>query len=142
MKILDQVRLVIYRCHEKGLEVFLIQPDLHTNPEIWSIPSGSYLELENNNFSLIKLDDTENGEGDTLTTLAIEADWHEIPSIRKILKHDANRVKNKIKETLPCLEQGTYLSVKEAVKKVMPQEYAALKELKDILLDRNLVTNF
>ena len=71
----------------------------------------------------------------------IEGDWHDIPSIRGMIKHDLKRVKSKVKEVLPDVEKGMYFNVKEAFKKVMPHEYAALKELKDILIDRNAVKN-
>ena len=143
MKVLDQVRVVIYRFHEAGLEVFLINPELHNDKDIWRLPSGAdSTELKHNNYNVIELDDTQSNDGATVKNLAIEADWHEIPSIRGIIKHDVKRLKNKVKEVLPCLEQGSYVGVKEAIKKTMPQEYAALKELKDILTDRNTVTNF
>ncbi|MEY4030186.1 MAG: hypothetical protein RJA90_1395 [Bacteroidota bacterium] len=36
-------------------------------------------------------------------------------------------------------ESGTYLKVKDALKKVMPQQYKWIKELKDVLLDRHSV---
>ena len=36
-------------------------------------------------------------------------------------------------------ETGTYLRVKDALKKVMPQQYKWIKELKDVLLDRHSV---
>ena len=143
MKVLDQVRVVIYRFHEAGLEVFLINPELHTDEDVWTLPSGAdSFELQHNNYDVIELDDTKDNNGKTVKNLAIEADWHEIPSIRGIIKHDVKRLKNKVKEVLPCLEQGSYVAVKEAIKKTMPQEYAALKELKDILTDRNTVKNF
>lgn len=143
MKVLDQVRVVIYRFHEAGLEVFLIDPELHQDKEIWRLPAGAdSTELHDNNYNVIELDDTQDNTGAIVKNLAIEADWHEIPSIRGIIKHDVKRLKNKVKQVLPCLEQGSYVAVKDAIKKTMPQEYAALKELKDILTDRNTVTNF
>jgi len=141
MNVLDKVRLVIYRFHEKGLEVFLINPELENDPEIWNLPMGSVktqLGLEGK--ELIKLGITEL-DGSELTTYAIEADWHQIPSVRGIIKHDVKRVKNKIQKTLPKVEEGAYFCVKEAIKKVMPNEYKMLKELKDIMLDRNIATN-
>lgn len=143
MKVLDQVRVVIYRFHEAGLEVFLINPKLHQDKEIWTLPAGANTQILNKSqYNFIELDDTIDKNGDSVKNFAIEADWHEIPSIRGIIKHDVNRLKNKVKQVLPCLEQGSYVAVKEAIKKTMPQEYQALKELKDILTDRNTVTNF
>ena len=143
MKVLDQARIVIYRFHEAGLEVFLINPELHQDKEIWRLPEGADTKILNENqYNVIELDDTLDPEGTPVKNYAIEADWHEIPSIRGIIKHDVKRLKNKVKEVLPCLEQGSYVAVKEAIKRTMPQEYKALKELKDILTDRNTVTNF
>jgi len=143
MKVLDQARLVIYRFHEAGLEVFLINPELHEDKEIWRLPEGAgQTIIDGNQYNVIELDDTLDTNGLPVKNYAIEADWHEIPSIRGIIKHDVKRLKNKVKKVLPCLEQGTYVAVKEAIKKTMPQEYQALKELKDILTDRNTVTNF
>jgi len=143
MKVLDQVRIVIYRFHEAGLEVFLINPELHEDKQIWRLPEGADTQILNENqYKVIELDDTLDQQGSPVKNYAIEADWHEIPSIRGIIKHDVKRLKNKVKEVLPCLEQGSYVAVKEAIKKTMPQEYKALKELKDILTDRNTVTNF
>jgi len=60
-----------------------------------------------------------------------------MPSIRGLIKHDLKMVEGKIQE----LEHGTYVAAKEAFKKVLPHEYAVIKELKDILFDRNLIKN-
>lgn len=72
---------------------------------------------------------------------AVEADWHDIPSIRGLIKHDVKIVHQKIKSSVQDLERGTYFGVKDAFKKILPHEYQALKELKDIIFDRNLVQN-
>ena len=73
--------------------------------------------------------------------MAIEGDYHDIPRIRSLISQDINLVKGKIKDLLPDLSSGVYMASKEAFKKVLPHEYSALKELKDIILDRNLVKN-
>jgi len=52
-----------------------------------------------------------------------------------MLFEDAQALKNKLKE----MDQGTFFNVKEAFKKVLPHQYNFLKELKDILVDRNSV---
>lgn len=143
MSVLDLVRVVIYRFHEKGLEIFLISNDMEKDADIWRIPEGlshRLQEAENAN-KVIALDTTIEEEGRTIRTLAIEGDWHDIPSIRGMLKHDVKLVKSIVKENLPGSEKGTYFVVKEAFKKVLPHEYKALKELREILFDRNSVTN-
>ncbi len=138
MNVLDQVRLVIYRVNKKGLEIFLV----NNGQEEWSIPKGKLSENKVQPYwtkeeNCIHLDPVECSDGQKRRAVAIEGDWHEIPSIRGIIKQDVKIVKSQIKQRIPELEQGTYFAVKEAVKKVIPEEYKALKELKDILIDRN-----
>ncbi len=137
MGVLDKVRIVIYRCHEKGLEVFLLSSDLENDPDIWRLPSGESIrdKFSIHQNQMIELEPIQDDKGNNVKTYAIEADWHEIPSIRGMIKHDLKLVKSTIKE----IEKGTYVSVKEAFKKVLPNEYRALKELKDIILDKNLL---
>jgi len=140
MGVLDQVRFVIYRFHEKGLEVLLINNKMEQDPEVWKIPAAA-LKKELSSDSFILLEECIDDNGSSVRTIAIEADWHEIPSIRGMIKHDVNRVKSKIKRVLPELENGSYFVAKEAFKKVLPNEYKVIKELKDILLDRNSLMN-
>ena len=111
--------------------------------DIWQIPQGlsESIRERGNVKNIIDLDTTEDEHGRTIKTLAIEGDWHDIPSIRGMLKHDVKLVKAIVKENLPGSEKGAYLAVKEAFKKVLPHEYKALKELKEVLFDRNSVTN-
>jgi hypothetical protein len=84
-----------------------------------------------------KMIELEESQIDKIKNLAIEADWHDMPSIRGLIKHDLKVVEEKIQQ----LEHGSYIAAKEAFKKVLPHEYALLKELKDILFDRNLTQN-
>ncbi len=143
MSVLDLARVVIYRFHEKGLEIFLINNEMDKDHDIWQIPQGmsESIREKGNSKSIIDLDTTEDEQGRTIRTLAIEGDWHDIPSIRGMLKHDVKLVKAIVKENLPGSEKGAYFAVKEAFKKVLPHEYKAIKELKDVLFDRNSVTN-
>jgi hypothetical protein len=140
MSVLDLARVVIYRFHEKGLEIFLIQNDMDKDPDVWKIPEGALIALQKS-LKTIDLEEVVLEDGRMVKTLAIEGDWHDIPSIRGMLKHDVKLVKSIVKENLPGLEKGGFFAIKEAFKKVLPQEYKALKELKDILFDRNSVTN-
>lgn len=143
MSVLDLARVIIYRFHEKGLEIFLINNEMEHDSDIWKIPQGltEQLKYDGHHNKFINLDETEDENGRTIKTLAIEGDWHDIPSIRGMLKHDVKLVKSIVKENLPGSEKGAYFAVKEAFKKVLPQEYKALKELREILFDRNSVTN-
>lgn len=137
MDIIDHARVIIYRVNKKGLEVFLV----NSKEKGWKVPQGVLdqcrgCELTDND-EVIELDPVANENGATHRVYAIEGEWHEIPSIRGVIKEDVRIVKDHLKQKFPDLEQGTYFAVKEAIKKVMPEEYSILKELKDVMLDRN-----
>lgn len=136
----NQIRLVLYRMHEKGLEVLLAHKHIQENTfYILRGPDLSGLNLEDNLSTIEIQSKDENGE--LIKTIAIEGDWHDIPKIRSLIKTDLYIVKEKVKVVIPELTEGTYVAIKDAFKKVMPNEYAILKELKDIVLDRNLLRN-
>ena len=139
MKVLDCARVIIYRINQKGLEIFLVNTQKE-GQEAWGIPEGNLPFQHSSNLAegerFIELEPVKEGES-LHQGLAIECDWHEIPSIRAMIKEDVRIVKNQIKLHFPELEQGTFFAVKEAFKKVLPHEYAMLKELKDVLIDRN-----
>ncbi len=139
MKVLDCARVIIYRINQKGLEIFLVNTQKE-GQDTWGIIQGSLPSQHTSNLSseerVIQLEPVEEGES-LHKGLAIECDWHEIPSVRAMIKEDVRIVKNQIKLHIPELEQGTFFAVKEAFKKVLPHEYAMLKELKEVLIDRN-----
>jgi hypothetical protein len=142
MSVLDLARVIIYRFHEKGLEIFLINNEMEKDSDIWKLPEGLSNTLRNDGkLSVIDLESVVDDKGQKIKTLAIEGDWHDIPSIRGMLKHDIKLFKSIVKENLPGSEKGAYFAVKEAFKKVLPHEYKAMKELREILFDRNSVTN-
>ena len=142
MSVLDLARVIIYRFHEKGLEIFLINNEMEKDSDIWKLPEGLSNTLRNDGkLSVIDLESVVDDKGQKIKTLAIEGDWHDIPSIRGMLKHDIKLFKSIVKENLPGSEKGAYFAVKEALKKVLPHEYKAMKELREILFDRNSVTN-
>lgn len=138
MSVLDIVRVIVYRFHEKGLEIFLLNSDLENDPDVWKLPEGSVPMDKMSDSDPIRLEPQEDIDGRTIRTMAVEGEWHDIPSIRGMLKHDVKLVKSKIKEVVPDAEKGGFFAVKEAMRKIMPDEYKALKELKDVLTDRNL----
>lgn len=137
MNILDQARVIVYRVNKKGLEIFLLNhEDGHMQlPKGQLTPSSNHPLIKSD--KMIELEPIQHQDGQVQRALAVEGDWHDIPSIRGIIKDDIRIVKNQIKKQIPELEQGTFIAVKEAFKQVMPEEYACLKELKDIMLDRN-----
>lgn len=134
MSVFDHARIIIYRVNKKGLEVFLFKPE-QEGDEKWHIPEAIVKQRRepSNLGNIIELEPIEDAQGDVQQVVAMEADWHEIPSVRAIIKEDVRIVKNTIKN----LENGTYVAVKECVKNLLPHEYAMVKELKDILIDRN-----
>lgn len=137
MSISKKASLIIYRFKEKGLEVFLVNSSEET--EQWEIPEGK-VSMEDTKplvaeERLIELDPVEKSVGEMEEALAVEGDWHEIPSLKNMLYEDAIQ----LKEKLEGMENGAFFVVKEAFKKVLPHQYKFLKELKDVLLDRNSI---
>ena len=144
MNVFDTVRVVVYRFHEKGLEIFLVNSGLEE--ENWRIPFTDIAKYTEQDVEVgdrfISIETSDHADGTSSITCAIEGDWHDIPSIRKLIKEDIKLVHSKIdKYVIPELEKGTYFAIKEAFKKVMPNEYKILHELKDILLHRNMLKN-
>ena len=139
MNVFDTARVIIYRFHEKGLEIFLVNSDMENDPDIWKLPKGNLDVASKDSYKdSIQLEPQKDDEGREVRTLAVEGEWHDIPSLRGMLKHDIKLVKSKLIEVAPEMEKGGFFVVKEAFKKVMPDEYKVLKELKGILRDRNL----
>lgn len=133
MSIKKKINLVIYRFRERGLEIFLLN-NAEGEKENWDLPQGNHpADLHKkctDEDNLIELDPTEQEDA-----WAVEGDWHDIPSLKGMLFEDAMYIKDKAKE----LENGTYVKIKEALKRVLPHQYQFLKELKDILTDRNSI---
>jgi len=136
-----QSNIIIYRVKDSGLEVFLVKDE----GENWNLPQSTDQEaqaiaLQSGEDQIIELDPVEDKvEGIFEQAYAVEADWHDIPSLKSILKHDIQYMKKTIKQMVPdMMERGTFVAVKDAFRKVLPNKYKMLKELKDILVDRNL----
>lgn len=138
MSVLDLARVVVYRFHEKGLEIFLLNNEMENDPEVWKLPEGMHRMDPAKVSESINLEPITDDSGRTIKTYAIEGEWHDIPSIKGMIKHDIKRLKSKIIEVAPEAEKGSFFAVKEAFKKLLPEEYEAVKELKSILRDRNL----
>lgn len=133
MSLVKKFKLIIYRFQERGLEIFLVNDP--ENLENWSIPEGERSEVRYDVDKMIELDPVQQEDGATEEAFAVEGDWHDIPSLKTMLYEDAMQLKEKVKD----VEKGGFFALKEAVKKVMPHQYEFLKELKDILVDRNSV---
>ena len=126
MSLRNKANLIIYRFRERGLEVFLLNDQPKEGID-------SLLKNHTSNSDYIALDPVEEKDGSTEEAYAVEGDWHEIPSLKAMLYEDAVQLKEKLKS----IEQGAFLSIKDALKGALPNQYSFLKELKDILRDRN-----
>lgn len=127
--------MIIYRCHETGLEVFLVNTDFDDS---WRIPFEEIAKYSDDDQRMINLGPVESEDGTLVNAVAVEGDWHDIPSIRKLIKGDINIVTSKVKY---IADKGAFFAMKEAFKKVLPNEYQMLHELKEILTARNLLSN-
>jgi hypothetical protein len=136
MTVRNTIRLIVYRIHEKGLEVLLTKTE--GTDANWILLNAKHgLEQLGNKPMLKSYIELNGPDGKEVNAIAIEADWHELPRVRELIAKDIDFVKN----NFPEIEGSAYVVVKEAFKKMLPHEYAFLKELKEILLDRNTVKN-
>lgn len=139
--------MVVYRIQEKGLEVFLVDSENGNNSEeFFSIPEGESTEsfihaVSDSGLKLIQLDPVTQANGSKVAAFAIEGDWHDLPSIKAMVNNDIEKVKATILEFIPEKKPGAYVLVKDAFKKVLPYEYSILKELKEILTEKNSIQN-
>ncbi len=145
MSIFDKAVLVIYRMAEKGLEVFLVKSeDEEIQSQLLEISEKFLTDLPlrfSDNSKMIELDPIEDENMEKVRAVAIEGDWHDIPSLRAMLREDLLFMKDKVKKYIPTIESGSFISFKDAVKKAVKSEYRLLKELKDVLTDRNTINN-
>ena len=81
--------------------------------------------------------DPVNKDGEEFQAYAVEGDWHDIPSLKGLIKEDIKMVTDKVFDELE--KHGTYFAVKDAFKKVLPQQYTFLKELREIITEKNSV---
>jgi hypothetical protein len=141
MAISKSANLIIYRIREKGLEIFM-----QKNGEEWQLPKQPVNEATSvalaEEQKFIALDPVAEQDGKLEEGFAVEGDWHDIPSLKSLLWEDVQYVKDQLLQIIPdAMEKGTFVAVKEAFKRVAPHQYEMLKELKDILTDRNSVKN-
>jgi hypothetical protein len=141
MGIIEKANIIIYRIRQKGLEVFLVN-DEQDNEMFWKLPQSDIDEQplsEIHQDKKIELNSFE-ANGTKEHGIAVEGDWHDIPSLKSIIAYDISLVADKINEIQNELDKkGSFVSIKDAVKKVLPAQYAMLKELKDIIAEKNSV---
>ena len=131
--IIKKAHLIIYRIRQRGLEVFLVNHDL--DGDDWHLPQAPVSQLRNDG---IELDPVEK-DGEQFRAIAVEGDWHDIPSLKSLVKQDIKMVADKVFDELE--KHGTYFAVKDAFKKILPSQYAFLSELKEVISEKNSVTD-
>ncbi len=141
----EQVDLFIYRVRESGLEVFLVKNEdqqVVAEEMNWQTPTaGENAPEKLLQANCIELEPVTDENGTSRKAIAIEADWHELPSLRALIYEDYRVAKEKARERirnlLPDLDRGAFFAVKEAFKRVLPEQYVFLKELKEVLVEKN-----
>lgn len=141
----EKVDVFIYRVRENGLEVFLVNPEEQqtSGQQVqWKAISAAENTPERlRNANCIELDPVTDADGSSRKAIAVEADWHELPSLRALIYEDyrvaKEKARQKIKNLIPEMENGAFFAVKEALKRVLPEQYAFLKELKEVLIEKN-----
>ncbi|TXF91284.1 hypothetical protein FUA23_03410 [Neolewinella aurantiaca] len=117
--------LIIYRFRERGLEVFMTQQS-----DDWGLPGGEVNMDADQEY--IELEPSEDRE----EAVAVEGDWHEIPSLKQMLYEESGELKDRLKE----IEQGAFVSIKDALKqRLSAGQVEFLRELRDVVTDRNSV---
>lgn len=137
----EKVDVIIYRMRDTGLEVFMIQKDRALDGQEIKWDAAETCRAVPSDFAnCIELEPVMDADGMPRKAIAIEADWHEIPSLRALIYEDYRVAKEKakmhIKRLIPSMEHGAFVAVKDALKRIMPAQYAYLKELKDVLQDK------
>ncbi|MGB1216386.1 MAG: hypothetical protein ACPG5P_00835 [Saprospiraceae bacterium] len=127
----NKMGMVFYRYNEnEDLEIML---DENANGE-FCLPESDFQNCEEFEIGTgIAAQDNED---------VIELDESEVPSPQGIVNKAIaleGKMENKMRKFMKIRkEEGNYLAFKEATKKIMPHQYAILKELKDVLMERNL----
>ncbi len=124
MKGNSKVGVLLYRYNNNELEVFLVGEN-NSDQQNMQLPQAVSMEEASENDDLIHLEENKSNNDVLDRAMAIEA---KIEHYAKKFIHVQQ-------------EEGTYVAVKEAFKKILPEQYAYLKELQEILRDRNSVMN-
>lgn len=138
--------LIIYRYAEKGLEVFLESTeDDVKNDELWKFPESDLEQsvlAESAEDKMIELDPVASDNGNVEKAWAVEGEWHDIPTFCNMMVNDIKEVKDKITtKVAQKVPGGSFFNLKDAFRKLLPHQYEMLKELKEILVDRNSTKN-
>lgn len=96
----------------------------------WGLPGGDVsMDTEQ---EMIELEPGDNQE----SAIAVEGDWHEIPSLKEMLYEESAEFAERVKD----LEKGSFVTIKDALKNhLSPNQVQYLRELRDVITDRNSV---
>ena len=145
--------LLMYRYGKEGLEIFLVndEANISKEKENWCIPNGK-VRMDENSFhaakrefaretgiepeveDFIDLDCVECMDGKVKAWAFEETDAPDLPFNK--IKPNESPLRLRRKHKL-LMEKGTWFCTKEAVKKVFPAEVELIKELRDVLNERN-----
>jgi len=115
--------LIIYRFRERGLEVFMTRQS-----DEWGLPGGE-VDMDCHD-EMIELEPSADRE----EAVAIEGDWHEIPSLKQMLYEESGELAERLKD----IEQGAFITIKDALKhRLSAGQVEFLRELRDVITDRN-----
>ena len=132
--------LLLYRQKSEGLEVYLVPGDDNSlqTPESFSLEHHEALETFCDNLEKtlgIRVEVEQLTELDLVKCMvsgreflayALETDWEKLPATSKRYK-------------FVQVNRGAYYAIKDAFKRVMPAQYAMLKELVEIVSSRNIM---
>ena len=68
MTVLDSVRVIVYRVNAKGLEILLLNNEMHHDPEVWGIPQYA---LSGNHDNMIWLENSSDASGNAIRSVAM-----------------------------------------------------------------------
>jgi len=100
LNVLDTARIIIYRCHEKGLEIFLLNDHLQSDSDIWGLPEADRNKIiaQLNEDSVIELNPVEDENGVTTKTYAIDGMKNSIPATYFHFKNQTDFYRGKVRD--------------------------------------------
>jgi len=142
MKTKESTGICVYRFGDQGLEVFLVKPENEVN-ENWEIPDGFLTKSVDQDSEGIRLDDVTNTNNEVKSAWAFEDESEkevfDLP-LKRILGETESLFQLRRKHKY-LMDNGCYFVIKEAIKKVFPDQVTQLKELQEVLRDRNMSRN-
>jgi hypothetical protein len=109
MPVNEQHDIIIYRVRDQGLEVYLVNPSSeHAGSDNSAMPSVGLSDQLMAATGGIELESFTCKDGCERKAIAIEADWHEIPSLRALMYEDYRVAKEKAKQHLKKMLLNVY----------------------------------